>query len=115
MSRELKPQSASNPRTQAAVELVTSGDVSLVRISGLIDERFLGFGSIGTSKTLILDVSQLTRMTSFGVRQSGSRRLQDLIYLLGCPTFCRPAQHGVELRRLQQNPYRRRAVYLSIV
>ena len=62
-------------------------------ISGLIDERFPGFGKLPQgAKTAILDVSQMSRLTSFGVRQ-WMKAIEVLpqavpqIYLLGCPTF----------------------------
>src|ERR1041384_7488239 len=76
----------------ASVDLVAAGDASLVSISGLVDERFLGFGDVGSAKTLIINVSGMTRMTSFGVRQwlkamdALPKAISDL-YLLGCPTF----------------------------
>ena len=38
-------------------------------VSGLVDERFLGFGELGAMKTLVINVAGMTRMTSFGVRQ----------------------------------------------
>ncbi|HEY0192417.1 MAG TPA: serine/threonine-protein kinase, partial [Kofleriaceae bacterium] len=58
----------------------------------LVDEHFPGFGEMGTVKTLILDVSGMTRMTSFGVRQwlKAMDALPKAVadrYLLGCPTF----------------------------
>ncbi|MDQ3364384.1 MAG: serine/threonine protein kinase [Myxococcota bacterium] len=61
-------------------------------VSGLVDERFLGFGDIGPKKTLVINVSGMTRMTSFGVRQwlKGMDALPKSmtgLYLLGCPTF----------------------------
>ncbi|HEU0033035.1 MAG TPA: serine/threonine-protein kinase [Kofleriaceae bacterium] len=75
------------------VELKTTGDAGLVRVMGLVDEHFLGFGTIAPGiKTLVIDVSAMTRMTSFGVRQwlkamdSLPKTIGDL-YLLGCPTF----------------------------
>ncbi|HSR99240.1 MAG TPA: hypothetical protein VLM79_19445, partial [Kofleriaceae bacterium] len=76
----------------ASVDLVAAGDASLVSISGLVDERFLGFGDVGSAKTLVINVSGMTRMTSFGVRQwlkamdALPKSISDL-YLLGCPTF----------------------------
>jgi serine/threonine protein kinase len=93
MSRELKPISApASARASATVELVNAGDVSLVSVSGLVDERFLGFGDIGGAKIVILNVAGMTRMTSFGVRQwlkamdALPKSITEL-YLLGCPTF----------------------------
>ncbi|MGH9885620.1 MAG: protein kinase domain-containing protein, partial [bacterium] len=71
---------------------VTVGEAGLVSVSGLVDERFMGFGEIGASKTVVINVSGMTRMTSFGVRQwlKGMDALPKTItdlYLLGCPTF----------------------------
>src|SRR4051812_41455106 len=94
MSGEPKSTSQANPtaRSKAAVDLVTAGDAALVAVSGLVDERFLGFGDVGAVKTLVINVSGMTRMTSFGVRQwlkamdALPKSITDL-YLLGCPTF----------------------------
>src|SRR4051794_8284783 len=94
MSRDLKPTQspASTARAKAAVKVTTSDDAALVSVSGLIDERFLGFGDLGGRKIAIIDVSGMTRMTSFGVRQwlkamdALPKSITDL-YLLGCPTF----------------------------
>src|SRR5262245_60697432 len=94
MNRPPKP--ATRPAVPAAraatMEQVSAGYAMLVRISGLVDERFQGFGDLGSTKTAILDVSAMTRMTSFGVRQwlkamdALPKSITDL-YLLGCPTF----------------------------
>ncbi len=79
-------------RSPAAIDVVTVGEATLVSVSGLVDERFLGFGDIGAAKTVILNVAGMTRMTSFGVRQwlkamdALPKSIADL-YLLGCPTF----------------------------
>ncbi|MDQ3335002.1 MAG: serine/threonine protein kinase [Myxococcota bacterium] len=61
-------------------------------MNGLVDERFMGFGDLGSIKTAVIDVSGMTRMTSFGVRQW--LRAMDALpktitdaYLLACPTF----------------------------
>src|SRR5215470_17611673 len=93
MPRDIKPSSPPpGARSSAAVDLVTSGDAALVNVSGLVDERFLGFGDIGAVKTVVINVSGMTRMTSFGVRQwlkgmdALPKSISDL-YLLGCPTF----------------------------
>jgi eukaryotic-like serine/threonine-protein kinase len=96
MSRVAKPPtmppSSVPARTTAAVDVVTVGEATLVNIAGLVDERFLGFGDVGTNKILILNVAGMTRMTSFGVRQwlkamdALPKTITDL-YLLGCPTF----------------------------
>src|ERR1700733_6285485 len=93
MPRDPKPSSPPpNARSAAVVDLVTAGDAALVSVSGLVDERFLGFGDIGPMKTCVINVSGMTRMTSFGVRQwlkamdALPKSISDL-YLLGCPTF----------------------------
>ena len=75
----------------AGVDVVVAAEVSLVRVTGMVDEDFAGF-KLGTGvKRLVIDVSAMTRMTSFGVRQwlkamDGLKSIEDL-YLLGCPTF----------------------------
>ncbi len=80
-------------RTKAGIELTLSGEAAMVSVAGLIDEHFAGFGVIGSGvKNLIINVSAMTRMTSFGVRQwlKGMDALPKTlteIYLLGCPTF----------------------------
>ncbi|MDB4961821.1 MAG: masK16 [Myxococcales bacterium] len=92
MSRETKAPAAAAARSEAAIELVTSGEAGLVHVSGLVDERFAGFGNVGTVKALVINVAGMTRMTSFGVRQwlkgmdSLPKTISDL-YLIGCPTF----------------------------
>ncbi|HEY5935924.1 MAG TPA: serine/threonine-protein kinase, partial [Kofleriaceae bacterium] len=71
---------------------MTAGDAALVSVSGLVDERFLGFGDLSQQKTVVINVSGMIRMTSFGVRQwlkamdALPKSITDL-YLLGCPTF----------------------------
>ncbi len=75
-----------------AVERVTEGEVVLVTLGGLIDEHFPGFGDLGGARNAVLDVTAVTRMTSFGVRQwlrsiEGLPRTLEHLYLLGCPTF----------------------------
>jgi eukaryotic-like serine/threonine-protein kinase len=92
---ERKPPTVPPPAgPRASAELVTtkSGDVALVQLSGLVDEHFTGFGDVGGIKTLVLDVSGLVRMTSFGVRQwllamEALPKTLTNLYLLGCPTF----------------------------
>ena len=93
MSRGAKPTlPPAAARSPASVELVTVGEATLVSVAGLVDERFLGFGDIGAMRTVVLNVSGMTRMTSFGVRQwlkamdALPKTITDL-YLLGCPTF----------------------------
>jgi serine/threonine protein kinase len=93
MRRDAKPTSPpGSARSAAAVDLVAVGEATLVSVSGLVDERFLGFGDLGAAKTVILNVSGMTRLTSFGVRQwlkamsALPKTITDL-YLLGCPTF----------------------------
>jgi serine/threonine protein kinase len=93
MSRDSKPTGTLIARPKAGVDLVTVGDASLVSVAGLVDEHFAGFGTLGEgAKTVVINVSGMTRMTSFGVRQwlKGLDALPKTIcdlYLLGCPTF----------------------------
>jgi len=76
----------------AAVEVVPLADCVVLNVNGLVDERFSGFGSLGAPQSLVINVSGLTRMTSFGVRQwlkamdALPKRLNEQ-FLLGCPTF----------------------------
>ena len=75
----------------ATVEHVIANDALLVRVSGLIDERFSGFGELPAVETAVIDVAGIHRMTSFGVRQwltamDAVPKSID-VYLLGCPTF----------------------------
>jgi eukaryotic-like serine/threonine-protein kinase len=93
MVRDPKPSSPPpTARASATIDLMAGGDATVVSVSGLVDERFLGFGDIGTSKIVVINVAAMTRMTSFGVRQwlkamdTLPKTITDL-YLLGCPTF----------------------------
>ncbi|MDQ3335000.1 MAG: serine/threonine protein kinase [Myxococcota bacterium] len=83
-----KPQTS---RTHASVELTASDGAVLVQLAGFVDEKFAGFGEVGDVRAIVLDVSGMTRMTSFGVRQ-WIKALDALpkaadVYLFGCPTF----------------------------
>lgn len=76
----------------ATIDVVSEGEAAVLTVSGLIDERFAGFGEVGTFRTMVINVSKMTRMTSFGVRQwiramDGLSKSNDDVYLLGCPTF----------------------------
>jgi serine/threonine protein kinase len=95
MSRASKPPRHSfnqAARSGATVDVTPMGEAALVKVTGLVDERFLGFGNVGASKIVVISVSGMTRMTSFGVRQwlkamdALPKTITDL-YLLGCPTF----------------------------
>jgi eukaryotic-like serine/threonine-protein kinase len=93
MARDPKPTSNPIARPKAGVDVIAAGDVALVSVAGLVDEHFGGFGHLGEGvKTVIINVSSMTRMTSFGVRQwlkgmdALPKSISDL-YLLGCPTF----------------------------
>src|ERR1043165_8692319 len=75
----------------AVVEIVDGEGAVLVKVSGVIDERFAGFGAVDASKSIVIDVTNMARMTSFGIRQwlnaldtLPSRAGRNLI---GCPTF----------------------------
>jgi serine/threonine protein kinase len=84
--------SAAKPTSQVDLEVVTLGDVVVLNIRGLLDEKFAGFGNFGTPQSLVLNVAGLTRMTSFGVRQwlkamdALPKRMAE-VFLIGCPTF----------------------------
>jgi len=79
-------------RPEATVELVSGNDLTLLNVMGLVDERFKGFGAVSATKTIILNVAGITRMTSFGVRQwlkamdSLPKAVTEML-LVGCPTF----------------------------
>src|SRR5438093_1580597 len=83
------PRPAGDPATIARAG---DGEAALIRVAGLVDERFPGFGDVGFVKSVVIDTSAITRMTSFGVRQ-WIKALESLpktatdLYLLGCPTF----------------------------
>jgi serine/threonine protein kinase len=92
MPRDPKPTGTAITRPKAGVDVIVTGDAALVNVSGLVDEHFAGFGNLGDAKTVVINVSGMTRMTSFGVRQwlRGMDALPKSItelYLLGCPTF----------------------------
>jgi serine/threonine protein kinase len=79
-------------RMQASVEQEVHGDTVIVHVAGLVDERFLGFGDLTNIKIVVLDVTRMTRMTSFGVRQwlkaiDALPKTISELYLVGCPTF----------------------------
>ena len=89
-------QEVTNPhaaRVKPGVDVQPFGEVALVSVVGLVDENFRGFGNFGDgTRSVVLNVSGMTRMTSFGVRQwlKGMDALPRTItglYLLGCPTF----------------------------
>ena len=91
MSREVKASAATPPRQgkRAEVEISNAGDAALVRVYGMLDENFGGFGDPGAS-TVVLDVSGLKFITSFGVRQwlramAGLPPTARDVYLAGCP------------------------------
>jgi serine/threonine protein kinase/anti-anti-sigma regulatory factor len=94
MARDFKPTgSPIAPPTKGGVEVSITRDAVLVTVVGLVDEHFAGFGNLGPDpKTVVINVSGMSRMTSFGVRQwlkgmdTLSKSITDL-YLLGCPTF----------------------------
>src|SRR3954452_7265637 len=93
MARDPKPTNNPVARPKAGVEVMASGEAALVSVAGLVDEHFSGFGSLGDGvKCVIINVTGMTRMTSFGVRQwlKGMDALPKTVtdlYLLGCPTF----------------------------
>jgi eukaryotic-like serine/threonine-protein kinase len=93
MSREAKTTAQMPHRPKAGVDLKSTGEAGLVHVTGLVDEHFVNFGVIApTIKTLVIDVSGMTRMTSFGVRQwlkamDAVPKSASDVYLLGCPTF----------------------------
>jgi serine/threonine protein kinase len=93
MNRDPKSTANLGIKPQASVDSKTVGEVSIVKVAGLVGEHFVGFGKVDPAvKTLILDVSGMTRMTSFGVRQwlkamDALPKAVGDVYLLGAPTF----------------------------
>jgi hypothetical protein len=78
---------------QAIVEVATVGDAALVTVAGTIDERFRGFGELPDVQVLVLDVSGIAFITSFGVSKwitamkALPAKIAD-VYLVGCtPIF----------------------------
>ncbi|MDB4957758.1 MAG: serine/threonine protein kinase, partial [Myxococcales bacterium] len=93
MARDPKPTNNPIARPKAGVEVMAAGEAAIVSVAGLVDEHFSGFGSLGDGvKCVVINVTAMTRMTSFGVRQwlkgmdALPKSITDL-YLLGCPTF----------------------------
>ncbi|MDX2093474.1 MAG: serine/threonine-protein kinase [Kofleriaceae bacterium] len=93
MSRGSRPTDPIPGRNKSAgVDQKSTGEASIVHVAGLVDEHFAGFGVAAGQKVLVIDVSAMTRMTSFGVRQwlkamdALPKSITDL-YLLGGPTF----------------------------
>ena len=67
-----KTQSIAPPhatRTRAAPQISRVGDATLCTVSGMIDEQFPGFGIPDDARVAVVDLSGVTFMTSFGVRQ----------------------------------------------
>ena len=86
-----KPSSAPSPRhsKRAEVEVVAVDDAALVRIRGMLDEHFPGFGDI-SARTVVIDIQGVRFITSFGVRQwlramSAIPPTATHVYLAGCP------------------------------
>jgi tRNA A-37 threonylcarbamoyl transferase component Bud32/transcription elongation factor Elf1 len=74
------------------IDVAPTGEAAVINVAGLVDEQFSGFGDVGAVKAVVINVGEMTRMTSFGVRQwlkamdSLPKSITDR-YLLGCPTF----------------------------
>ncbi len=88
----VSPPGATRTQANAIVTRSPRGDIAVVQVAGLVDEKFAGFGDLGNAKTVIIDVSRMTRMTSFGVRQwmKGMEAIPKATterYLLGCQMF----------------------------
>src|SRR5262245_32427204 len=74
----------------AAPVVMVAGDAALVRVSGTIDEHFPGFGDLAGANAIVIDVSAVEFMTSFGVARwiKSMAALPPLLherYLAGCP------------------------------
>jgi len=90
MSRDIQPGTTSKP---SGTVVTPVGEATLINMVGLVDEHFDGFGKLQPDvKTIVINVTGMTRMTSFGVRQwlRGMDALPKTVsdvYLLCCPTF----------------------------
>ncbi len=67
------------------------GEATLLRLAGPIDETFSGFDPVSTS-TAVLELSGLTRITSYGVRQwirsrDALSQVVKNLYYVNCPPF----------------------------
>src|SRR5437868_3781333 len=62
---------AGQPPPKLLIERLTEGDVTCLRMAGVIDEQFdaPGLAQTITSRFLILDVGGVERISSFGIRQ----------------------------------------------
>lgn len=88
----MKSTAATPPRQgkRAEIEISNVGDAAIARVNGLLDEQFAGFGDLGGARTLVVELSAVKFITSFGVRQwlramaALPPSVQD-IYLAGCP------------------------------
>jgi hypothetical protein len=86
-----KPSTAMRVSRSATAEVVAYGEDALVRIHGVVDERFPGFGELAGKRAVVFDASQITRFTSFGVRQwlKSVEALPPIAeqYVVLCPPF----------------------------
>lgn len=77
-------------RSRIPPQVAKLGDAAYVSVSGSIDERFPGFGQLDGMSTVVLDLANVTFMTSFGVRQwmrsmAAIPSSASHIYLINCP------------------------------
>jgi len=82
--------SPSPTRSRIPPQVAKIGDAALVSLSGLLDERFPGFGNLDGMKTVVLDLANVSFMTSFGVRQwlramAAVPPSVEHLYLTNCP------------------------------
>jgi len=82
----------SQPRQahRALPSIATEGDAAIIRIVGMIDEHFPGFGDLSGVRTAVVDASRVTYMTSFGVAKwlkamAAVPYTLSTLYLAGCP------------------------------
>jgi eukaryotic-like serine/threonine-protein kinase len=76
-------------RRPASIEVASTGDFSLITVTGSVDEHFGGFGVLGDCQVAVIDVTGIERISSFGVRQwiaamTGLPKSITDTYLLGC-------------------------------
>jgi hypothetical protein len=87
-----KSAAISKTRARVPPRIAQVGDAALVQLTGLIDERFPGFGDLSSVRVAVIDLAGVTFVTSFGVRQwlismAAVPPNVSQLYLLNCPSI----------------------------
>jgi hypothetical protein len=87
-----KSAAISKTRARVPPRIAQVGDAALVQLTGLIDERFPGFGDLSAVRVAVIDLAGVTFVTSFGVRQwlismAAVPPSVAQLYLLNCPSI----------------------------